>query len=123
MAEEASLKFRFKKIDEKRNNLLEEIKHYGLMSEKYKKTFKYWNFVEILLILVSKITGCVLISAFALLVYAPVGIASSAVELNICAVTAEIKKYKSIIKKKKKKYDKILVLGKDKVEYYWSSNF
>ena len=41
MAEEASLKFRLKKIDETRNNLLEEIKHYGLMSEKYKKTFKY----------------------------------------------------------------------------------
>ena len=38
MAEEASLEFRFKKTDETRNYLLEEIKHNDLMSEKYKKT-------------------------------------------------------------------------------------
>ena len=37
------------------------------------------------------------------------------VGLNICAITAGIKKCKSIRKKKKKKHDKILVLGKDKI--------
>ena len=37
------------------------------------------------------------------LVGIPVGITSSAVGLNICVITVEIKKYKSIIKKKKKK--------------------
>ena len=36
--------------------------------------------------------------------------------IKICAVTVEIKKYKSIIKKKKKKkHDKIVLLGKDKL--------
>ena len=35
--------------------------------------------------------------------------------IKICAVTVGIKKYKSIIKKKKKKHDKIVLLGKDKV--------
>ena len=39
--EEASLDFRLRKIDETRNYLLDEIKHNDLMSEKYKKTFKY----------------------------------------------------------------------------------
>ena len=39
---------------------------------------------------------------------------SSAVRLNICGITVGIKKYKSIIKKKKK-HDKILVLRKDKL--------
>ena len=34
--------------------------------------------------------------------------------LKICAITAGIKKYKSIIKKKKKKYDKIVFLAKVK---------
>ena len=38
MVEEASLEFRFKKIDETRNYLLDEIKRNDLMSEKYKKT-------------------------------------------------------------------------------------
>ena len=38
MAEKASLEFRLRKIDETRNNILEEIKHNNLMSRKYKKT-------------------------------------------------------------------------------------
>ena len=42
------------------------------------------------------------------------GITSSAVGTNIFAITAGIKKYKSTIKKKKKKHDKIVFLGKDK---------
>ena len=82
------------------------------MSEKYKKTYKYLNYVEKLLILVSSGTGCVSISAFASLFCVPVGITSSAVGLNICAIMAGIKKYKSIIKKKK--HDKMLVLEKNK---------
>ena len=39
----------------------------------------------------------------------PVGIASSAIGLKICAIIAGIKKYKSIIKKKKKKHGKIVL--------------
>ena len=38
------------------------------MSEIYKKTHKYLNYVERLLILVSKVTGCVSISTFISLV-------------------------------------------------------
>ena len=45
--------------------------------------------------------GCVSISACALLVDVPIGIRSSAVGLKICAITAGIKKYKLIIKRKK----------------------
>ena len=45
----------------------------------------------------------------------PIGITSSAIGLNICAVTAAIKKYKSMIKKKKKKHDKIVFLAKSKL--------
>ena len=85
------------------------------MGEKYKKICKYLNYVLHLLILVSTGTGCVSISAFASLVCVPVGITSSAVGINICAITAGIKKYKSIIKKKKKKHDKIVLLGRDKL--------
>ena len=43
MTEEASLEFRFIKIDEKRDYSLEEIKHNNLMSENYEKTCKYLN--------------------------------------------------------------------------------
>ena len=69
-----------------------------------------------MLILISKLAGCVSVSAFASLVCVPVGISSSAVGWKICAITAEIKKYKSIIrKKKKKKHDIIVLLGKYKL--------
>ena len=39
----------------------------------------------------------------------PVGITSSAVGLKICAIAAIIKKYKSIIKKKKKAWSNSIV--------------
>ena len=115
MVEEGSLEFIFRKTDETKNHVLDEIKHNDLMSEKYRKTCKYLNYVEHLLILASTVTGCVSISAFASLVCVYVGIASSAIGINICEITAGIKKYKSIIKKKKKKHDKIVLLRKDKL--------
>ena len=55
-------------------------------------------------------TACISVSVFASLVAIPVGITSSAIRSKIFAITAGIKKYKSIIKKKMKKYDKIVLL-------------
>ena len=82
------------------------------MSKKHKKVCTTLNYIKHFLILGSTITGCVSISAFAFLVRIPIGIASSAIVLKICAITAAIKKYKSIIKKKKKKHDKTVLLPK-----------
>ena len=62
------------------------------------------------------VSGCVSISVFPSLVGVPAGIANSAVGLKFFPITAEIKKYKSIIKKKKKKHDKIVLLGKTKLD-------
>ena len=58
------------------------------------------NYIEHSLIAISTSTGCVSISAFASLVRIPIGIASSTIGLKICVITAGIKKYNSIIKKK-----------------------
>ena len=54
-------------------------------------------------------------SAFVTVVGVLVEITSSAVGLKICVLTVGIKKYKSIIKKKKKKYDKIVFSAKIKL--------
>ena len=109
MAEEnISQEFRLKNIDETRNYLIEEINRNELMSKKHKKVCTTLNYIEHFLILGSTITGCVSISAFASLVGIPIGITSSAIGLKICAITAAIKRYKSIIKKQKKKHDKIV---------------
>ena len=73
------------------------------------------NYFEISLILLSTITGCVSISAFASLVGNPIGITSSATGLKICVITAGVIKSKSINKKNKKKHDKIISLAKSKL--------
>ena len=76
---------------------------------------KVWttlNFIEHIFILASAITGCLSISAFTSIVGIPLEITSSAIGSKICAITAGIKKYKSIIMKKKKKHNKIVLLAK-----------
>ena len=72
------------------------------------------NYIEHFLILASIISGCISISFFASLIGIPIGITRFVIGLKTCAVTVGIKKYKSIIKKKKKKYYKIIFLAKFK---------
>ena len=102
-----SLKFRFKNINETGNYFLEEIEHHELNNKKHKKRCIAINFIEVVPILVSAITGCILISAFASLLGICIIIMSFAIGLDIFGIqkyiTAGIQKYKSIIKEKKKK--------------------
>ena len=73
------------------------------------------NYIVHSLIVVSRITGCVSISTFAFLVGVRTGISSSIIVLKPCVITAGIKSYQSIIKKKRKKHDKIVLLAKSKL--------
>ena len=61
-----------------------------LMSKKYKKVCRIVNYFELLLILVSAVTGCDSIFAFAFLVGISVGATSSVVRLKICVIIAGI---------------------------------
>ena len=92
------------------------MKHNNLINKKYKKACNYLKYDENFLNLASTVTGCVSISAFTSLVAVPLGIKSFAVALRSIAITSGIKKYGSIIKKKKKKHDKIVLLGKAKLD-------
>ena len=83
-------------------------------SKKCKKVSKTLNYVEHVLILASTVTGCVCISTFTYLVGILVAIANS-VWIIIRAMTVTLKKYKSIIKKKKKKHDQVEFLEKTKL--------
>ena len=84
------------------------------MNKKHKKVCRVLNYIDYLLIVIViyTITGCVSISVFPSLMGIPIGIASFTIELKICGITAGIKKYKWIIKKKKKKHNKIVLLAK-----------
>ena len=100
--ENLSQEFNLKNIDKTKNYFIEEINPNELMGKKHKKVCRVLNYMEHLLILISTVTRCVSIFTFASLVGITRGIMSSAVELKICVITAGIKKYKSIIKRKKK---------------------
>ena len=112
MAEEnISQEFRRENIDETTNYLIDKIMRNELISKKHKKVCTTLNYIEQVLILGCTITGYISISAFGSLVGISIGITSSATGLKICAITAGIKKYKSVIKKKKNKHYKIRLQG------------
>ena len=69
------------------------------MNKKYKKVCATLNPIDDPLILAFLF---IIISAFASLLGIPIGIISSVTGLKFCVVTAGIKRYKLIIKKKKK---------------------
>ena len=86
-----------------------------MKSKKHKKVGTALSYIEHFLVLDSTITGCISISVFVSLLSIPIGITSSEIALEICAIAAGIKKFKSIIKKKKKNLDKIVLLAKSKL--------
>ena len=91
-----------------------------MINKKHKKVFTAFNYIEHLLILASAVTGCVSIFDFASLIcllasLIPIGIASSAVGVKINPITAGIKKYKSIAKKKRKRHNQMVLLAKTKL--------
>ena len=113
--ENISQEFRLKNIYETKHYLIEEINQNESMSKKHKKICTTLISFEHFLILGSTITRCISVFAFASLVGIPLGIKSFAIGLKICAITAAIQKYKAIIKKKKKKNNKIVLLAKSKL--------
>ena len=115
MEENISQEVRPKNIDKTPIYLMEEINRNQLMSKKHKKVCTSLNYIEHFLILGSTITGCVFISAFDSLASIPIGITSSEIELNISEIITGIKKYKSLIKEKKKKHYQIVLLEKSKL--------
>ena len=104
-----------KKIGGIKNYLIEEINQNELMSAKDKRVCRVLNYIKNTLIAIFTITCCVSISVFLFLVGIPMGIVSSTIGLKISVITAGSKKYKSIIKEKRKEHDKIVLLAKSKL--------
>ena len=86
-----------------------------MINNKHKKVPRILNYTENLFILAFSVNRCVSVYAFNPLVGIPVCIASSAAAIKICVITERIQKYKSIIKKKKKKHNKTVFLAKTKL--------
>ena len=96
------------------------MKKYELLSKQNKNVCNTLNYIEHFVNLAFTVTGCISIFAFASFLGISIGIRIhrilSALVLKISAITAGIKNYKSITKKKKKKHDKIVLLAKNKLK-------
>ena len=71
--EDISQEFWLKNIEKTKNQLIKEINQNELMSIKHKKVSTILHYTEHFLNLLSAVTGCVSISAFASLLGIPVG--------------------------------------------------
>ena len=74
------------------------------MSKNHKKVCTTLIHIEQFLILAFVVNRCISIFDFASLLGIPIRITSPIIGLKTCAITAGIKKYKSIIKKKTKNH-------------------
>ena len=83
-----------------------------MLSNKSKKVCATLSYIEHFLTLVFAVTVWTSISAFASVVNISKVIMSSTIRLNICALIGRIKKYESIVEKKKNKHDEIALLPK-----------
>ena len=111
--ENLSEEFRLKNIKEIKNYFIKEINQKELMSKMHEKVCTTLNYIEHFLTLAFVVTECISIFWFCFFTWYSFRITSSAIRLKICAMTAGIKNYKSIIQKKKtKKYDEIVLLAK-----------
>ena len=59
--------------------------------------------------------GYISVSDFAAFLGIPIGITTSAIGLKMCVTTAGIKTYRSIIKKRKRKHNKMVLSAKSKL--------
>ena len=108
-------KIRLNKITEIENYFHQEINQRKLCIKKLSKYVTTFDYIDKVLIVLSVTSGGVSIISFVSVAGAPVGIASAIFTLIFSLRTAIIKKLLSITRTKKKKHDKILMLGKSKL--------
>ena len=93
----------------------QEINQRKSYSKKFSKYITDFNYIEKILIVLSAATRGVSIISFTTIVGATVGIAGASFTLIFSLTTGITKKLLNITRKKKKKYDKIFMLAKSKL--------
>ena len=103
------------KITEIESYFHQEINQRKLCSKKFSKYVVALDYIDKILIVLGATSGGVSIISFTSVVGTPVGIVSASFTLIFSLTTGIIKKLLSIARNKKKKYDKILMLAKSKL--------
>ena len=108
-------KFRLDEISKIENYFIEEINQRKLCSKKLSKYVAVFDYIDQALIVLSATSGGVSIISFTTIVGAPVGITSASPTLFFSLSTGKMKKLLNMTRNKKRKYDKILMLSKSKL--------
>ena len=108
--------FRLSKIMGIENYFYQEINQQKSYSKKLNKYVTIFDYIDKILIILSATTGGISIISFTTTIGAPVGIASASFTLIFSLSTGIIKKLLNTTRNKKKKHDKILMLGKSKLD-------
>ena len=108
-------KFRLIDITGIENYFYQEINQRKSCSTKLSKYVVVFDYIDQALIVFSAASGGVSIISFTTIVSAPVGIESASLTLFFSLTKGKVKKLMNITRKKKGKYDKILMLAKSKL--------
>ena len=107
-------KFRLDEMSKTEKYFIEEINQRKSYSQKLKKYITAFDYMDKILVVLSATTGGVSIMSFSSVIGAPAGIASASFTLIFSLATGIVKKLLDITRKKRRKYDKILILVKSK---------
>ena len=108
-------KFLLSEITGIENYFYQEINQQKSYSKQLNKYVTIFDYIDKILIILSATTGGISIISFTTAIGAPVGIASASFTLIFSLSTGIVKKLLNITRKKKKKYYKILMLAKSKL--------
>ena len=108
------IKFRLDKIKKTEDCLINEINETKSYSKKLNKYVTAFDYIDKILIVLSAASGVVSIVSFSSVIGVPAGIASASFTLIFSLATGIAQKLLNTTRKKKKKYDKILMLAKSK---------
>ena len=107
--------FRLNKINEIRDCSVAEIKERELMSKRLSKYIAFFYYFDKSLIVVSVTAGSISIASFATVIGAPAGIISASFSLAFSISTGIIKNLLKTTRNEKKKYNKIIMLARSKL--------
>ena len=107
--------FRLNKINEIKDYFIVEIRERELMSKNLSKYMASFEYFYKSLIVLSVATGSISITSFATAIGASVGIMSASCSLEFSFTTGFVKKCLKTIRNKKKKYNKIVMLSRNKL--------
>ena len=107
--------FKLNKINEIKDYFIAKIKERELMSKRFSKCIASFDYLDKSLTILSATSGSISIASFAIVIGAPVGIASASLSLAFSLSTGLLNFFLKTTRNKKKKHNKIVILARSKL--------